>query len=1016
MPTIAELLVNLVAAPDQFLRGMNAASGSFDNFLTSVEEGSRALRGVGLASQAAGAAILAFAGLSAKAAADAQREQALLAAAIQASGRAAEFSVAGLNAQAKSLQRLTAFSDETINSVQRLLVGFRLTQAQVEALTPRVLDMATRLGGDTTAAAQAVGRAFTFGVTSLRRLGIAIEEGLDPLEDFDGFLSAIDRSAGGAAKAFGQTLPGAIAKLRNQADELLEVMGAPLIGPLTTLANIGAKVASGFAALGEAFPGATRALAAFSIALAGLLIGAGSIALFLSVLPRIPGHLGNLNRAFGHLVGAVTQARAALNSYVATVAATTRQTGAAAAAVQAFAGAFARLPGLLAVARGGFVALRAALIGIGSGIAIMLALELAFRALQAIWNKVGPAITRLLERLGLLSTAERDAKEATAAYEAALKRHGLTLEQVESSYKEAAAAVDLFRAAQERAAATAALTTLQTPGLSEAEVKDAVRTFEQATRDAQTEAAERSIAIERSRLRELARIQEGFARRRAGGFTVDAAAEKKAADDILDARKNIAAAEKAILDARMATAKEARDLEVQAYKDVTAAAEESARARVDAERQVRGAFVELARQRAEAEADTARRTIQARSDAVQRVIAAERQFAAAAIAAREALARATAAREDSDLRVRAAERARLVREGYLTETEAAKQAFEERFAADQRSLARELALSAARLADKQAAARAELAVAVANFQAEEAMREAGTAAEVASSRAETAAKIAELRAQFNATRAEAVAEIEARRVAGELTEGEAAARIQRLNILRQGVIDQETALLRGQAEKEAALAKGNADVKLAAERALAAEVARIQLEASQAQVEGAADAAEVQTKLAALIAERREEMRAQGLTEAEIDRVLRPAKILLDQVDREAKQAAATAAGIVDKVTAGLQAAGKALATFLQPFVDAVGRLPAGLGAGQFPGFGLPAPPAPAGAVAGVAAAAAPQIGTQVILQVGGDVVNRLEGDAAVLAARTLALLMGPEGRRELEKYFKATPGPRQGP
>lgn len=1012
MPTIAELFIRLGADPAGFIRGLETASNSFENFVFRVDQSSRALRSIGLASSAAGTAILAFAGVAVAAAAQAQREQVLLAQAIEATGRAAEFSVEALNRQARALEQITPFSDEAVTSIQRLLVGFQLTQEEIEQLTPRVLDIAARLGVDVTTSALAVGRAFTFGVSGLRRLGVALDETADPIQNFDGFLQQIDRSARGAAEELGKTFVGALARFRNQVDNLLEVIGAPLLGPLTALAGAAARLAEAVRFVTETFPAATGAAVILTAALGVFLLGAGGLIVLLAFLPKVAGLMASWSTAMGVLAGTTVRATGGLTGFLIAARAVGREMGLTVPAIQALAGALARIPRLAVLAAGGLRLLRVAVTGLAGGVIGIVLFELAFRAVEAIVRKVAAVVVPLLERMGLLGASEAAAADAAEKLNASLQRQGQTLEQVEANYKEARSALELFSAETRRAAAESARLELLRPGIDEAGVKAALERLEGATRDAQVETAQRSLEIERNRLERLETIQEGFARRRRGGLATDLDAERKVADDIAAARKGIADAEEAITSARLSAVQKTREAEVAAGK----AARD---ARIDAEQKVLEAAVTIGRARVEAERERIRETETLRADALRRVADLERTLADEALAAREALARASAAREDIALKARAVERARLVREGFLTEAEAARQASADRFEAEQAGLERELDLRTRRAEAARRQGDVELALLVVQARAQQAIREADLSAAIAIGRAETNAKVIELEAQLAARRAELVAEVQARAAAGLLSQEEADARAAQILAIERGTRAQITALVQGQIAKERALSQAAIASRTAAELALAAAIQGVQAEQARAGADAAADLTETQGRLAAAIAERREELRREGiLTPAQIDQALRPAEALLSTAERKAKTAGREAADALAVVERALASVTAALTKAVEPFKDLVAALgsPERLSALIAQIQRLALPPAPGGPPAVAGAAAGAEAAPVLLFQVGGDLVARLEGDEAAIAAGVLGRLFGPEGGRQAEDFFKRVPGPRPRP
>lgn len=168
---------------------------------------------------------------------EAERVQAQLAARIKSTGAAARLSLGDLNKMAAALQFKTSFDDESIGSVQTLLLQFtKIGRETFPQATEAVLNLSTAMGTDLNSAALQVGKALNDpvkGFAALSRAGIqfsaeqkAIIKDMAKLGDTAGaqrvILGELEKQMGGAATAARNTLGGAIKALQNSFDNLLE--------------------------------------------------------------------------------------------------------------------------------------------------------------------------------------------------------------------------------------------------------------------------------------------------------------------------------------------------------------------------------------------------------------------------------------------------------------------------------------------------------------------------------------------------------------------------------------------------------------------------------------------------------------------------------------------------------------------------------------------------------------------------------------------------------------------------
>ena len=168
--------------------------------------------------------------------ANAQKEQALLAAALKATGNAAGYSLPRLNEMAGALESMTTFSAGEVNQAQTVLLGFtNIAGEQLPKALERAADFATRTGVSIASAAETIGRALDIpsaGMASLQRQGFKFSESQIELakqmertgrlaEAQQIVLGALDETYGGAAVAARDTLGGAYTALQNTINSLL---------------------------------------------------------------------------------------------------------------------------------------------------------------------------------------------------------------------------------------------------------------------------------------------------------------------------------------------------------------------------------------------------------------------------------------------------------------------------------------------------------------------------------------------------------------------------------------------------------------------------------------------------------------------------------------------------------------------------------------------------------------------------------------------------------------------------
>jgi len=151
---------------------------------------------------------------------------------------ASDEQIQALKDQASALQELTGYGDEQTISAQAMLATFQLNAAQIQELTPRILDMAeaTRKAGsdqvDLEQISIAVGKTFTDGIGALKRYGVALSDAqeeafknADQMGKVRILADVLDGNFKGLAEAIGKTYEGAVRKAADAQGDLQEVLG-----------------------------------------------------------------------------------------------------------------------------------------------------------------------------------------------------------------------------------------------------------------------------------------------------------------------------------------------------------------------------------------------------------------------------------------------------------------------------------------------------------------------------------------------------------------------------------------------------------------------------------------------------------------------------------------------------------------------------------------------------------------------------------------------------------------------
>ena len=253
----------------------DATQGGFGRAAAAIQPYEAGIRTASIAMVGLGAATVAVAGKCVAAIMEQEEATTRLNAAIAATGTVADS--AGLIKLAEDLQKVTRYSDESIESMQAFLINMGFSGDQVAKMTPRVLDLARATGKDLDTSARMLGMTIQKGTNTMSRMGIVIDDTTLKSGDLDAILAQVDSHVGGMAERMGGSAADSAAILKNQWGELQEAGGKALL-PTIQLINKGlipmvelmTKVADSPVGKALVFVGTAGGIAAGGLGMIGL--------------------------------------------------------------------------------------------------------------------------------------------------------------------------------------------------------------------------------------------------------------------------------------------------------------------------------------------------------------------------------------------------------------------------------------------------------------------------------------------------------------------------------------------------------------------------------------------------------------------------------------------------------------------------------------------------------------------------------------------------------------------------
>lgn len=217
---------------DKLGRKVGETEGKFSKHAAAI--------GAGLAT--AGVALVGFAKTSIDAYTDAEKSQRVLTDAYQRFPALADVPLQSLRDQAQALQSVTKFDGDATAAAMGQLAAYKLTGAQVQQLTPLLLDYAEKTGKDLPTAANTLGKALLGQGRGLKDIGVNFKDTGSLAGNFAELTGKLRTQVGGFATQEGASAEGRAEILKNKFGDLQEAVGEKLLPALITLANAGIKV------------------------------------------------------------------------------------------------------------------------------------------------------------------------------------------------------------------------------------------------------------------------------------------------------------------------------------------------------------------------------------------------------------------------------------------------------------------------------------------------------------------------------------------------------------------------------------------------------------------------------------------------------------------------------------------------------------------------------------------------------------------------------------------------------
>jgi hypothetical protein len=276
-------------------KGIDKAIKEFKQLETVGEKAQFAIRKAAVPAAAALTAVAGALGLAARAAAEDEQQQAILANTMQNVVGATDATVAATEDMISAMSRATGTADSELRpAFAALLTGTKNVGEATDALS-LAQDIATATGSDLGSVSDALAKAYAGNMKGLQALSPEMKGMIADGADLDDVMLALNDNFGGAAARSAETAAGKFKILKNSLGETQEAIGAALLPALQTvlpylqaMADWAQKNPKAFLVIAGTISAIALAIMAVNIAMAlnpfGLIaIGIGALIIALTV-------------------------------------------------------------------------------------------------------------------------------------------------------------------------------------------------------------------------------------------------------------------------------------------------------------------------------------------------------------------------------------------------------------------------------------------------------------------------------------------------------------------------------------------------------------------------------------------------------------------------------------------------------------------------------------------------------------------------------------------------------------
>lgn len=244
---VRTMKLNLLADVAQFGRGLMQAENDTKSFSSKIGKYSKAMaKSFAIAGAAAGAYAIKIGIDGVKAAVEDEASQKKLAQALKNTTNATDDQIKATEDYVSATQIRYGISDVKLRSSLGNLLRATEDVTEAQKLNNIAIDIAAATGKDLDTISLSLAKAYDGNFTSLRKLGVPLDENIIKTKDFEALTKTLTDTFGGTAKANTETFAGQLAIVSERFGEMKESIGVALLPTLKLLLEEINKVAKGF--------------------------------------------------------------------------------------------------------------------------------------------------------------------------------------------------------------------------------------------------------------------------------------------------------------------------------------------------------------------------------------------------------------------------------------------------------------------------------------------------------------------------------------------------------------------------------------------------------------------------------------------------------------------------------------------------------------------------------------------------------------------------------------------------